>query len=148
MRKRMFFSTCILLITVLIVGCTRISSNPNEGSNEPPQAVGYVNHEELLFITGSYKWHNAIADAPSPEYLIKDSPAPYHVHPDENLTIEFEVKPAEYDVGLWENDRFVPLPSKNKKFRLPSSPGEYILTVTGKWSGGDRAVYAAAVIVD
>ncbi|SFL77091.1 hypothetical protein SAMN03159341_109223 [Paenibacillus sp. 1_12] len=145
MKKIKGSSWLLLLILIyLMAGC---GNTPSVNESEPPNAVGFVEKKEILFIKGSYQWHQAIADAPSPDNLVKNA-AIYVVKPNAELTLTFKgEEPKEIWGGLWENQNYTPLLKEKNMIRLPSKPGIYVLTVGGKWSGDDRGSYAAAVEV-
>lgn len=98
-------------------------------------------------IKGSYQWNNSIADAPSPDNLVKDTTV-YVVKPNAKLTLDFEGKtPEKVSAGLWENQSSVPLPAAGDAILLPSEPGVYVITVWAEWPSDDRVSYAVKVEV-
>jgi hypothetical protein len=134
---------CLLLSLLCVIGCSKAAFN----SDEPPNAVGDVNGKQIQLIKGSYRWNNAIADAPSPDNLVKDKIV-YVVKPNAKLTLDFDGKnPKTVSAGLWENHNSVPLSSEGDAIFLPSEPGQYVLSIWGEWSGDDRVSYAAAIEV-
>lgn len=133
---------CMLLIIVISTGC----STPKILSNSPPNAMGKADGQMIEFIKGSYQWNQSIADSPTPDSLVKDTTV-YIIKPNTILTLYFEGnKPDSVSVTLWENSDQVIRPQGNT-FILPSEPGNYVLTVSGEWSGNNRATYAAAIEV-
>ncbi|HIW34536.1 MAG TPA: hypothetical protein IAA29_17310 [Candidatus Paenibacillus intestinavium] len=126
----------------LVMGCSKTVTLV---SNDPPNAVGEADGQMIEFIKGSYQWNNAIADAPSPDNLVKNTTV-YVVKPNTELTLNFKGdKPENVRVGLWDKQNNVELPAKGDAFVLPSEPGTYVLTVWGKWSGDDHGSYAASI---
>jgi hypothetical protein len=114
---------------------------------EPPSLVAVVDGEALAFTMGSYHWNRTIADAPAPDWLVKEKAA-YRVRPDAEATVRFSRNsPDDVRVGLWEEEGLVDIPNDEGGFRLPSDPGDYVLTVVAVWENGDRADYAAAIEV-
>lgn len=148
MSKRLLLFTGLMLMVAIVVGCAKASSNFTEQFSEPPNAVGVAEGIEILFITGSYQWDHAIADAPGPTDLVKNAVVNI-VKPNAALTLKFKGKaPKAIKVGTWENDTFTPLVEEKNQFILPSEQGAYVLFVSGEWWGDDRAGYAAAIEVE
>lgn len=136
-----------MFVMLLLAGCTEVSKSASFNSDEPPNAVGTADGKEILFVIGTYQWNNAIADAPSPDELVKDKTV-YVAKPNSELSLEFEgEKPEKVSVGLWENKNFAPLPNEGGATIVPSEPGRYVLTVWGEWPDGDHASYSAAIEV-
>ncbi|WP_274366242.1 hypothetical protein [Paenibacillus thermotolerans] len=141
MNKR-FTAIFLTLVMAFVAGCAQTTTLT---SNEPPNAVANVEEQQFPLIKGSYQWKNAIADAPSPDDLVKNTTV-YFVKPNAELTLDFKGEPPnEITVGLWGSQEN--LPTKGRAFVLPKEPGRYVLTVWGIWSGNDRGSYAAAIEV-
>jgi len=133
---------CMLLTIVFAIGC----STPTILSNSPPNAKGKADGQMIEFIKGSYQWNQSFADSPTPDSLVKDTTV-YIIKPSTILTLNYEGnKPDSVSVTLWENSDQVIRPQGNT-FILPSEPGTYVLTVSGEWSGNNRATNAAAIEV-
>ncbi|RUT41982.1 hypothetical protein EJP82_22380 [Paenibacillus anaericanus] len=145
-KRRIMLVSYILLLVAIVLGCSK--SATTEGLfSEPPDVVGFIDEKEILFIKGSYHWDHAIADAPSPDNLVKDT-AVYVVKPNSELTLTFKgEEPQEISAGLWVNQNFTPLPRVKDTILLPDKPGIYVLSIGAKWSGDDRGSYAAAIEV-
>lgn len=142
MKSKLIKSICLLLTIALVIGCSKTVTLV---SNDPPSAVGEADGQKIELIKGSYQWNNAIADAPSPDDLVKNTTV-YVVKPNAELTLNFiGDKPDNVWAGLWKNQNNVELPVKGDAFVLPSEPGTYVLIVWGKWSGDDHGSYAAAI---
>lgn len=138
------FCFCLCVLMLFTVGCTKTSTYH---LNEPPSAVAVVEGKQLMLIKGSYRWNNAIADAPSPDILVKDSTV-YVVKPNRVLSLIFKgEEPDKVTVGLWENQNFVGLQPKEEGFLLPNEPGVYVLSIGGEWPGNDNGSYAVSIEV-
>lgn len=147
MSIRGLLRTSILVLTLTVMGCSNTGMNSGTNSAGPPDVVGWVEEQEIHFVKGSYQWNQAIADAPTPDELIRDSEV-YVIDANAELTLEFKGEaPEQFEAGLWDNSNFTPLPREGDAFRLPSTPGQYVLSVNGEWTGDDSGSYAAAIEV-
>ncbi|BBH18915.1 hypothetical protein Back11_02600 [Paenibacillus baekrokdamisoli] len=141
---------CILLVFIMGAGgCSRTSSAVNsvtiKDMQEPPGLTGLVDNQKVSFILGSYQWHNSIADAPDPSSLVRDQAAAAVVPPNKEMSLTFASKeqPEQILAMNWEEGQ-IPIAVNGNKIILPSKPGRYVISISGKWSD-DRGSYAAAI---
>lgn len=139
------------ILAILIAGCGSESSvrspDPSFRTEEPPSLIGTAGTQEIHFLKGSYRWRNAIADAPTPDTLVQRETV-YAVEPHSVLSLQFQGEgPAEIRGGIWKNEGLSPLPIEGDRMTLPSEPGRYVLFVGGNWSDQDYGSYAAAIEV-
>ncbi|SFT20563.1 hypothetical protein SAMN05428962_5209 [Paenibacillus sp. BC26] len=141
---------CLLLVSLFSIGCSRGGSSMSEAnSTEPPNAYIIVDQVEIPLIKGSYQWKNAIADAPTPDMLVRDSKV-YIVNSGSAVTVSFHSgpEPTETWGGLWVNQNFTPLTKQDGKFLLPSEPGQYIFVAGGKWTEGECSYATILKVVE
>lgn len=130
----------LLFLCFLILGCAALTM-------EPPTATGQVGDQKIPFLTGSYEWNHAVADAPSPDDLVKDQ-TDHVVEPNAEMTLAFNgSNPKQLNGGWWENRETHDLAKKDDVFILPSEPGKYVLLIWGEWPNIGKVSYVAAIEV-
>ncbi|GAB6931145.1 hypothetical protein JCM10914A_51280 [Paenibacillus sp. JCM 10914] len=137
---RSIFGISLLFVCILMIGCAALTQ-------EPPSAAGQTGDQKIPFLTGSNEWNHAVADAPSPDDLVKDQT--YHeVEPNAEMTFEFNgTNPRQVKVAWWEGHETHDLTQKDDAFVLPSEPGKYVLLMWGEWPNNGRVSYVTAIEV-
>ncbi|MCM3127504.1 hypothetical protein ACFQ3J_12720 [Paenibacillus provencensis] len=102
---------------------------------EPPDLIGRLDEQEILFHKGTYVWTSGVADAPEPTELANQYER-YEVTPETDIILSFSVQPSEYSAEQVTAAERISLPIQDNKIRTPSEPGTYFIVVYGEWPAG------------
>jgi hypothetical protein len=153
-RLRLIAITALAAIA-LLPGCNSGDSSKETGQvqdeisrlSEPPIGYGMIGSLKVQFVKGSYRWNNAIADAPSPVDLVKHLSRPLDITNGTTMSIQFnaETKPDSVSVFLWNerNQQPAQIPISEDTIQLPAEPGKYIYDIVAKWSENEVHYVAA-----
>ncbi|GIP32805.1 hypothetical protein [Paenibacillus sp. J2TS4] len=139
MRKLVVVFT---VIAILLVGC----------SSRPPMPVLKAGKIEIPAVLGTYSWKTfnkqVIADAPGPDYLVKDL-TPIAVKPKEEVLVKFSSKPSKMILSRWVGQETVEqVELDSNQFTLPQEKGEHIFSIRAEWGEHKSGLYAFIVKVE
>lgn len=130
MKKRVLIAAGGLLFLAVIYITSR-----SFFLTEPPDLIGRLDEQEILFHKGTYVWTSGVADAPEPTELANQYEG-YEVTPETDIILSFSVQPSEYSAEQVTAAERISLPIQDNKIRTPSEPGTYFIVVYGEWPAG------------
>ncbi|MGN7385245.1 hypothetical protein [Paenibacillus sp. SAFN-117] len=126
------------VLAILLVGC----------SSRPPMPSLTADNIKIPVVLGTYAWKNVVADAPGPNYLVKDTES-VTVSPGTEVTIKFSGKPDRMILSRWEGQESrEEVELESNKFTLPEEKGEYIYSIRAEWGKNKSGLYAFIVKVE
>lgn len=139
MKKTMVL---ICFLSLLLAGC----------GNRPPMPTLTAGTTDIPVVMGTYSWRSfakhVIADAPGPDYLLKDA-TPVSVKLGAEVRVKFSRKPDKMIWSRWVGQETVEQGELvSDKLTLPKEKGEYIYSIRSEWGKKGSGMYAFVVSVE
>ncbi|MCM1989226.1 hypothetical protein [Oceanirhabdus seepicola] len=149
----------VLLLTFLLVGCIQkkqpVSDNVTSLTN-PPELTVTVDTKSITAVLGTYSWNidngdgtvtSIESDSEAPPELAKDQNEALIVKQKSSIVLNFENKPTDYIVNIWEGNTQSTHEVINGEIIAPQQKGLVVFEVYAHWKEGS-AYYAFSVNID
>ncbi|SFP74126.1 hypothetical protein [Caldicoprobacter faecalis] len=130
----------LLLLTILVVGCSQRDPTP-------PELTIMVDNKSISAVLGTYSWKNTEADSVSPPELVEYQKEDLNIKPQSSIILKFERTPNHYEVFIWQGDKRILQQTSNGVVIAPQQKGLVVYEIYAKWHEGS-AHYAFSVNVE
>jgi hypothetical protein len=144
----------MILMTVLLVGCSKQTAAPSQMDTPPLPIVTTDSREIAPVVQSSYCWKNGCADYAGGKVMVEDKPVTV-IEPGETIKIYFDYKPIPTNISLGEftDKDATQVPLDNGTFKSPDKRGIYYYGISANWlskdgkttNGDTSAVFAIEV---
>lgn len=150
MRRQQFFLLCIVLMYLLVGGCSKNGELPFE----PVRPTITLQNKNIEYSLGAYCWQKTKTEStcadPVPDILYKHvKEKAFVANSGGVIKIKFPFKPDKFDLyaintdGDWEV-----LQPEHYRYNLPSKPGYYRFTLSAVWEERNTASYNFGIEID